>query len=65
MKRISFSDLTPDERRFLDAWHNATPAARDDVWLLLTHLSNTKPAEPAEIVPFPSGDQHAEGDTNG
>ena len=62
---MKYSDLSADELRFLRAWHNATPAARDDVWLLLTHLSNTKPAESAEIVPFPSGDQHAEGDTNG
>lgn len=63
MKRISFSDLTPDERRFLDAWHNATPAAQRDAWLILNHVNAE--AEPAEILPFPSGDQHAEGDTNG
>ena len=68
---MKYSDLSADELRFLDAWHNATPAAQRDAWLILNHAVEMKQrknaeAEPAEIVPFPSGaNQHAEGDTNG
>lgn len=60
---MNYSDLSAVERRFLTAWHAATPDAQRDAWLILNHANAE--AEPAEIVPFPSGDQHAEGDTNG